>query len=301
MININHLRSFYICALHKNVTKAAETLQVSQPSVSQQIKSFETDIGFPLFYRNGRFLELTSEGRQLFNKSQNIFNSMNSIEDFIENRTDFSGHIYLNVSADIEKPFIAKVSAALMKSFILKEARLKITSFTQIQPQNQKSSQSIELFLTSEKQKKLNLVSEFSFPVKLISNIQNIDLGHVKTNHLKSLLSRLGQKLAIPGPGHKLRDELNENLKLFDFESNVILESDIISCLSEAVREGLGCSLLPLQYIYDDIRKNKLSVYGPPNGFWEHKLYLYSSDKSPSTVSKELTRIIQKFSLQQGG
>lgn len=61
MINVNHLRSFYICALHRNVTKAAEALHVSQPSVSQQLKLFEDELGFPLFFRNGRTLDLTSE------------------------------------------------------------------------------------------------------------------------------------------------------------------------------------------------------------------------------------------------
>lgn len=57
---------FLEAARQKNITRAANTLFVSQQVVSRQIKKLEEEIGFPLFIRNGRQLELT-EGGILFN------------------------------------------------------------------------------------------------------------------------------------------------------------------------------------------------------------------------------------------
>ncbi|HND84475.1 MAG TPA: LysR family transcriptional regulator [Pseudobdellovibrionaceae bacterium] len=301
MININHLRSFYICALHKNVTKAAKVLHVSQPSVSQQIKSFEDELGFPLFFRNGRSLDLTSEGKILFQKSKLVYESVLGIEDFIERRSDFSGMIKVFACDEIEKPFLARIAAELMKSPSLHRASFVINSMSNIEEHRSNERNTTELYLSHKKLKGLALVQEFVFPVKLISNIQNIEMGQVKTSHLNSLLLRLGQRLLIPSRDHKLRLEIDRHIKIDTINKHILLESNVMACLTQSVREGLGCSLLPLQYVYDDVKKNRLSVYGPPNGFWGHYLYLYSAKEKSDRAAKELVRIIQKFSIEKGG
>jgi len=59
------LRSFEAAARHLSFTRAAEELHVTQGAVSQQVKQLEAYLGFPLFHRRPRRLELTSEGRAL--------------------------------------------------------------------------------------------------------------------------------------------------------------------------------------------------------------------------------------------
>ena len=301
MINFNHLRSFYVCALHKNVTKAAKTLDVSQPSVSQQIKNFEEELGFPLFYRNGRTLDLTSDGKLLFQKSQYIFDSLIGIEDFLQNRTDFTGHISMYASDVIERPFLAKIANDLIKSPSLQKASFTVNSISDHEKPVSYIENNEEFYLTHKKIKSLELIHEFSFPVKLISNVQNVEVGQVKTNNLKSLFSKIGQKLLIPSKGHILRNELEKHLNIEELKEHVLLESNVMTCLTHYVREGLGCCLLPVQYVYDDIKKNKLSVFGPPHGFWGHNVYLYGKKNQKQSLAKELVRIIQKFSIEKGG
>lgn len=232
MININHLRSFYICALHKNVTKAAEALHVSQPSISQQIKLFEEELGFSLFFRNGRTLDLTSEGKVLFNKSKTVFDSIIGIEEFLGQKSDFSGSISLFVSDEIERPFLSKITSELMKRSSFQQAKFSVNSISDLEKKNKKEAHSEYLYLSHKKLSSMNLIHEFSFPVKLISNVQNIEMGQVKTNHLKSLFSRLGQKLLIPSPGHVLRTELESRFSIEDLSDQILLESNVMTCLT---------------------------------------------------------------------
>lgn len=301
MINMNHLRSFYICALHKNVTKAAEELNVSQPSISQQIKLFEEELGFALFFRNGRTLDLTSEGKLLFNKSKTVFDSIFGIEEFIEQKCDFSGSIALFVSDEIEKPFLSKITTELMKRSSFQQARFTVDTISDFERKDSNSLTSERLYLSHKRLSSLELIQEFSFPVKLISKVPNIEMGQVKVTHLKSLFSKLGQKLLIPSQGHVLRSEFESRFDIDDYSDQILLESNIVACLTQSVRDGLGCSLLPVQYVYDDIKKNKLSVYGPPKGFWDHRIYLYSPKNQNKNIANELVRIIQNFSIEKGG
>lgn len=56
------IRYFISAARHLNFTKAAEEFFSSQPTISRQIAMLEEELGFPLFYREGKQLRLTPGG-----------------------------------------------------------------------------------------------------------------------------------------------------------------------------------------------------------------------------------------------
>ncbi len=65
-MSIQRLPVFLSAAEHLNFTKAAEEHCISQTAVSQQIKLLEQDIGFPLFIREKRGVQLTPAGRAFY-------------------------------------------------------------------------------------------------------------------------------------------------------------------------------------------------------------------------------------------
>lgn len=67
-----HLRSFHAVAEHRGFTSAAKSLNVSQPTVTTQVKELEERYGVELFLRQGRRVELTDAGRALFDISSRI-------------------------------------------------------------------------------------------------------------------------------------------------------------------------------------------------------------------------------------
>jgi LysR family transcriptional activator of nhaA len=62
-LNYRHLLYFRTVAAEGGVSAAARVLNVSQPSVSVQIRKLEQSLGHRLFEREGRSLRLTPEGR----------------------------------------------------------------------------------------------------------------------------------------------------------------------------------------------------------------------------------------------
>ena len=65
-MNHLHLRAFHAVANHGSFTRAAAALNVTQPTVSDQIKTLESRYQVKLFERHSRRVEITELGRALF-------------------------------------------------------------------------------------------------------------------------------------------------------------------------------------------------------------------------------------------
>jgi len=62
-MDVRQIRYALTVAKERGFTKAAQQLSISQSAVSEQVKLLEADIGFALFLRTGRGVELTERGR----------------------------------------------------------------------------------------------------------------------------------------------------------------------------------------------------------------------------------------------
>jgi DNA-binding transcriptional LysR family regulator len=64
-LTLEQLRSFVAVAEHEHVTRAAEGLGLSQPSISHQLKALEEALGLDLLERVGRGVRISQDGRAL--------------------------------------------------------------------------------------------------------------------------------------------------------------------------------------------------------------------------------------------
>lgn len=71
-MDFKQINCFLTIAECKSFTDAAAKLYISQPGVSRQIANMETELGFPLFVRGKRLLELTPAGEVMQKTFQNI-------------------------------------------------------------------------------------------------------------------------------------------------------------------------------------------------------------------------------------
>ncbi len=69
-MNTHHLSTFVQIAEMQSITRAAESMHVSQPAVSAQISRLEDEFGIPLISKLGRGIVLTDAGRTLLEYAQ---------------------------------------------------------------------------------------------------------------------------------------------------------------------------------------------------------------------------------------
>ncbi len=81
-INLNHFFYFNTVAECESLTAAAKALNITQPTLSQQINKLETTLSTPLFLRKGRSIKLNDNGHFLYEYTSKIFES---IEEMVAN------------------------------------------------------------------------------------------------------------------------------------------------------------------------------------------------------------------------
>ena len=72
---------FNAVARHLSFAKAAETLHVSAPAITMQIKELEAAVGMPLFERQGRKVSLTTSGEYMLVYARKILATVKDAED----------------------------------------------------------------------------------------------------------------------------------------------------------------------------------------------------------------------------
>ncbi|MBF2026877.1 MAG: LysR family transcriptional regulator [Oscillatoriales cyanobacterium C42_A2020_001] len=75
-MELRHLHYFIAVAEELNFSRAAERLHMAQPPLSQQIRQLETELGFQLFHRTKRQVQLTEAGQTFLVEVQQVLQQL---------------------------------------------------------------------------------------------------------------------------------------------------------------------------------------------------------------------------------
>ena len=90
----SQLRAFHNVSLHQGFSRAADALNQTQPSISDQVRKLEQAYDTLLFHREKRQVRLTEAGEDLFRLTREFFDVEERIEDFLDRkRSAISGSI----------------------------------------------------------------------------------------------------------------------------------------------------------------------------------------------------------------
>jgi DNA-binding transcriptional LysR family regulator len=110
------LRAFVSVAQLGSFTKAGEILGRSQPAVSLQIQRLEELVDESLLARNGKSLELTVEGQQLYTYANQILN-LNDLALSELSKNIVSGKIRLGIPSEFATILLPKIVSRFAKAY----------------------------------------------------------------------------------------------------------------------------------------------------------------------------------------
>ncbi len=108
-MEIRTLRYFLVAAREESMTKAAEILHVTQPTLSKQIKALEDELGKKLFTRHSFNIRLTEEGLLLKNRAEDLIGMADRIEqEFISLDDLTGGDLYFGLAESYQIRYLAR-------------------------------------------------------------------------------------------------------------------------------------------------------------------------------------------------
>ena len=109
-MEIRTLRYFLAVAREENMTRAAEILHVTQPTLSKQLKSLEDELGKKLFTRHSFSIQLTDEGILLRNRAEDLVSMADKIEQEFVSLDDITGgELYLGLAESHQIKYLARI------------------------------------------------------------------------------------------------------------------------------------------------------------------------------------------------
>ena len=109
MINLEWLRTFRAVYKTKSLSKAAELLNISQPTVTQQVKTLEAHINQKLFTRKSKGVIETNEGRILNTLVSGAIESLEEVEhQIIEKQSLIKSILTLGISPHLYKSMLCQ-------------------------------------------------------------------------------------------------------------------------------------------------------------------------------------------------
>lgn len=245
-IELRQLKYFLAVSKELHFTKAAEKLNISQPSLSQQIRALEHELGMPLFDRIGKKISLTKAGKILLLHTKTIFREIEQARSAIQ---DLNG---------LQHGSLTIGSLLTVVNYLLPPA---ILNFNKLYPNIELSVLGLRTGDIREKllQNELDIGITFlpvqdkeivSIPLYKSELTLVVPTGHTLTerSHI-SIVELQDYPLILLPKNFFLTELITSHCQQFDFTPKPILEISTMESLIQMVSKGMGITVLPKPYI----------------------------------------------------
>ncbi|MFJ8514164.1 LysR family transcriptional regulator [Lysinibacillus xylanilyticus] len=248
------LKYFQTVARLEHMTKAAEQLQIAQPSLSKTISRLEEDLGLELFDREHRKISLNAAGRIFLNRVDRAFAELN------EGQRELNQFIEQDQRSITLAVTIPRVLPALLGSFLSKYPDARFQQFLKSVSSMKKMLMEGELDycissvpIEGEDIRWEPLITEEIFlivpPNHRLARRESVRLEEVKDEAFISM-----------NTGYGFRSLTDQFCREAGFVQNIAFEGDEPTVISDLVRQGLGVAFV-----------SELS-WVPKSGEFPHKL-----------------------------
>lgn len=239
-MEIRVLKYFLAVAREQNISAAAQSLFLSQPTLSRQLKELEEELGKQLFIRGSRKITLTEEGLLLRKRAEEIVELFDKTEKELSNSDEqVSGEIYIGAGETDGLRLIAKAAKELQEQY--PQITYRIISGDAVDITERLDKGLIDFALLLEPVD-ISKYSYLKFPVKDVWGVlmrRDCPLAQRKSISPRDLqdMPLIVSRQALDG------SELTQWLKNGSEQLNIVSTYNLVYNASLMVDEGLGVAL----------------------------------------------------------
>ncbi len=295
-MDIQQLMTFCTVISEGSMTAAANKLSVTQPAVSQQIRSLEKELGVKILIRGVRHIRLTVQGQLLYNYAKKILDLTHKVELSLHNMSDeLEGHIQVATLNSIGLNLITPIIGTILNP---NQRKLKMGLFygtgAEVIEKMKKQEVDIAILpdLKEEYQLELtNYQSQFLFKDDLLFVGSGKDSSLPKSISLKDIETRpfVTFKNLFP----RFRYYFSHTVEQQRLNLQPVFESNNIGTLKKLIELWMCWGFLPNHSIYKHIRTGRLSVIQLEEVDYSMNIKAYY--RHSDTQNEKKQRIINTF------
>jgi DNA-binding transcriptional LysR family regulator len=251
---LNQLQVFQKVVQLRSITKASESMHLTQPAVSIQLKNFQMQFDMPLFEVIGRQVYITDFGREIASAVDEILFQVSEIH--------FKSKIFQGELAGKLK--IASVSTGkyVMPYFLTDfinlqkgvELSMDVTNRENVLLSLERNEVDFALVSLLPKKLKVERIELLSNELYLIGN------GKFKLSEIKSKSELRDHSLIYREPGSATRLAMEDFIDRKNLEGLKKIELTSNEAVKQAVIAGLGVSIMPKIGLRNDLKSGDLKV-----------------------------------------
>lgn len=236
------LRYFVAVARAGSFVRAADLEGIAQPSLSQQIRKLEGELGVSLFDRLGRSVKLTLYGEKLLEHAEAVLRDMREAKRAVEALKDENaGKVRVGVIPTV-LPYALVEPLAQFRD---RNAGIEIELVEGITEEVVDALRrgEIDIAVVALPIRHQEIVCSELFREKLVAAIPK---GHSLARETTVALKKLGgERMLLLREGHCLRDNVLTVCTRAKMEFQQVFESDHLESILRLVGQGFGVSLVP--------------------------------------------------------
>ncbi|TVQ25589.1 MAG: LysR family transcriptional regulator [Leptolyngbya sp. DLM2.Bin15] len=243
-MELRHLHYFIAVAEELHFSRAAERLCISQPPLSQQIRSLEDELGVRLFERTKRHVQLTEAGKVLLERSYLV---LAQLEQAIEATQRVGrgevGRLAIGFVGSATYTVLLEILSAFRAQFPAVELQLReLTTAQQIQALHDKQ---VDIGIVRSAISEPGLSVELLLPESLVLALPE---AHPLSTQTEVSLSTLADELFILFPakmGPVFYKQIIHSCQQAGFRPKVAQEAVQMQTIIGLVAAGLGIAIVP--------------------------------------------------------
>jgi DNA-binding transcriptional LysR family regulator len=258
-MNFIDLYYFITTAEQLNISRAAELLHLSQPSLSEAISHLESSVGRPLFIRVKNHLTLTAEGKQFYEKAARVLNAKQRLDQDMQNITEgLAGRIQLGISSTYSGILLPPVLSEFRSLY--PEVEINVTTQTSAILETLITDKTLDLaVIVSDKVgdggdgsiiTKLLFYEEILLAVPPNDPIINMAIPGKDSDYPFMPVEALkGRSFILSPKSMRLRDSASVFFRAERIEYHAIIETANIETANRLAALGAGIAFLPASFV----------------------------------------------------
>ncbi|MEK5035869.1 LysR family transcriptional regulator [Paenibacillus sp. FSL R7-0302] len=255
-MDIRQLEYFVQAARLNSFSRAAESLYITQPTISKMVRNLETELGADLFYREGRSIRLTDAGELLLVKAQNIVESFASLSSELDSLRNLKqGHIRIGLPPMVGASFFPAVIGEFHRKYPEVTIRLHEDGAKKVEDDVESGLLDIGAIVLPVDPARFHCFTFVEEKLELL-----VPTGHRLDGAQQVPLKELaGEEFVLFREDFALHDRIISECVKAGFQPKVVYESSQWDLISRMVAAGMGIALLP-ETICRDIDRSRIAV-----------------------------------------